>query len=173
MHKTSLDKNSGGYTLVEMVIYVGILLLICLVTIYTLFSFVSSYRNVSALRLAENSAIYSMERMTRDIMYATSVDTGNSTLGTSPGVLTIIATSNAVSTTTKFYIDNGVLKVDVNGTYIGPLNSRGTEVTNLVFNNLSSGKSSAIKIDLTIQGTAVEVTKDKTYHSTVILRGSY
>lgn len=172
--RTNTNKNkSGGYTLVEMVIYVGILSLISLVTIYTIFSFVSSYRNVTALRLAENSAIYSMERMSRDIMYATNVDSVNSVLGSNPGVLTITSVNNTYSTTTKYYLDSGVLKVDINGSYVGPLNSRGTQITSLVFNTVSSGKSTAVKIDMTINATVANVTKEKNYHNTVILRGSY
>lgn len=170
--KNSINKKRG-YTLVEMIIYACILSIISVVTIATVYSFVSSYRSVTALRLAENSAIYAMERMSRDIMYATSVDSPNSTFGSSPGVLTLTSTSNAVSTTTKFYVDTGVLKVDVNGTYSGPLNGRGTQITNLVFYNISSGKSSAVRIDMTIRSTVANVIKDKTYHSTVVLRGSY
>ena len=169
--KKDFSKN-GGYTLVEMIIYVSILSFISVIVVTMLLSFAGSYRNVSALRLAENSALYGMERMTRDIMFATSVDTGNSTLGTSPGVLTIVSTMGGVSTTTRFYVDNGILKVDINGTYLGPLTSLGSTVTNLVFRRLSSGVSEAVKSDLTIRGTSGNVSKDKTYHNTIILRGS-
>ncbi len=167
-----ITRNNSGYTLVEMIIYAGILSLISLVVISMLLSFSGSYRNVTALRLAENSGVYSMERMSRDILFATSIDTLNSTLGTSPGVLTIVKTENTVSTTTRFYLDNGVLKVDVNGVYIGPLTSRGSQVTNLVFRTLDSGISDAVKIDLTVRGTSGNINKDKSYHTTVILRGS-
>ena len=155
-----------------MIIYVGILSLVSAVVVSMLLSFAVSYRNVTALRLAENSGFYSMERMIRDIISATSVDSGNSTFGVSPGVLTIVSTYNAVSTTTKFYVDNGLLKVDINGSYFGPLNSTNTIITNLVFTRLVNNFSNAIKIDLTVRGTAGEIMKDKIYHSTVILRGA-
>lgn len=169
MKKTKLIK---GYSLVEMVIYVSLITVIFIVAINMLLSFSQSYRTLSALRLAENSAVDSMERMSREIRGATSVDSGNSVLGSSPGVLTLTSTSNGVSTTTKFYIENGVLKVDVNGAYLGPLTLAQASTTNLVFRLLNNGVSSAVKVDLTMEGRAGAVVKTKTYHSTIILKGN-
>ncbi|MFZ2522785.1 MAG: type II secretion system protein [Minisyncoccia bacterium] len=168
-----IRSKKDGYTLVEMIIYATILSFVAVVVVYTLFSFVSLYRNVSALRVAENSGIYSIERMSRDIIYATTVDTGNSTLGTSPGVLTIIASDGGISTTTKYYVDNGVLKVDVNGSYVGPLTGSGVEVIGLTFYHSDSGKSDAVRVDLSLRGTSRGIIKDKNYHTTILLRGSY
>ena len=164
-------KAKSGYTLVETIIYVGILSIVYFLIVSTLISFNSSYRNVVALRIVDNSAIDAMERMTRDIRLASIIDTGNSTLGTSPGVLTLIATSGGVSTTTKFYVQSGVLKVDVNGSYYGPLTLASATVTSLTFRRLSTTTSEAVKIDMIISGVTGPVTKTKSYHSTIILRG--
>ena len=159
-----------GYSLVEMIIYVAILSVISLLAINTILSFGPSYHSLLAYRLAENSGILSMERMSREIRAATSVDTINSTLGSSPGVLTIVATANSISTTTKFYIQNNILKVDVNGSYSGPLSLSNTSVSNLVFTLLLNTKTTAVKIDMTLQATSSPVTKTKTYHSTIVLK---
>lgn len=164
-----INKKSG-YTLVELIIYIGILSFISVTVITTLFSFVNSYRNVSALRLAENSGVYAMERIYRDTLFSSSVDDTNSTFDTSPGVLTLVATDGDISTTTRFYVQDGILKVNVNGSYIGPLNGNGTQVTNLVFRLSNSGISSAVRVDMTISATSGSVTKQKTYHRTVVLR---
>ena len=170
--RTSTKKISRGYSLVEMVIYVAILSVISLLAINTILSFGPSYHTLLAYRSAENSGVLSMERMSRDIRSATSVDTANSTLGTSPGVLTLVATSNNVSTTTKFYVQNSVLKVDINGTYFGPLSEASSSITSLIFRVLSGNTSSAVKVDMTVQGKAGAITEVKTYHATIILRGS-
>lgn len=164
--------KNHGYSLVEMMIYAGILSLIVSIVVSMLLSFGFSYKNVSMLRLAENSGIYSIERMTRDIVSASTIDVGNSTFGSNPGVLSIVSTGDGVSTTTKFYVQNGVLKVDVNGSYFGPLTSSDTTVTNLVFRNITTSVSSAIKIDFSVRATSGAVTKDKNYYTTVILRGN-
>ena len=163
-------KFTKGYSLIEMVIYVSLLTALFIMAINMLLSFSQSYKTLSALRIAEHSAIDSMERITREVRSATSVDSANSTLGTSPGVITLVATSAGVSTTTKFYVQNGVLKVDVAGVYLGPLTLSSATTTNLVFRLLNNGTSNAVKIDLTVEATAGNITKAKTYHSTVILQ---
>jgi hypothetical protein len=165
------NKLKKGYTLIETVIYVAILATIYFLIISTLLSFNSSYRNVVALRIVDNSGIDAMERITRDVRSAASVDIFNSTLGSNPGVLTLVATSNGVSTTTKFYLQNGVVKMDINGTYYGPLTLSSASVTSLVFNKLDNSNSSAVKIDMTITGTSGFISKTKSYHSTIILKG--
>ena len=166
-----LFKNNKGYSMVELLIYVSLMAVIILVVVNTVISFTKTYKEVGALRAVEHSANDAMERMTRDIRAASTITNAYSTLGTSPGVLTIVATANTVSTTTKFYIQNNILKMDINGVYYGPLSLSNAQVTNLVFNDLNSGISHAVKIDMTIQATVGTITKTKTYHSTIILRG--
>ena len=151
--------------------YVAILSIICLAITNILVSFSKTYHTVSALSVVDRSGIDVMERMTRDIRGATSVDVATSTFVSSPGVLSLITTSGAVSTTTKFYVQSGVLKVDVNGSYFGPLTLSNTSVTSLIFRLLDNGTTTAVKIDLTLQGTVGTTTKIKNYHSTVVLRG--
>lgn len=168
----SIYSKKSGYSLVEMVIYVAILSAISLVIINMLISFTKSYQTLGALRVAEHSGIDFMERVTREIRGATSVDSANSTLGTSPGVLTLVSTFGGVSTTTKFYVQNGIIKMDVNGVYFGPLTVSNSSTTNLTFTSLANSVSSAVKVDLTVQGTAGTATRVKSYHSTIILRGN-
>lgn len=164
-------KDKSGYSLVELVIYISLLSIMIVIVVNTIISFTRSYHNLGALRAVEHSANDAMERISRDIRSASTVDAANSTLGSSPGVLTLIATAGGFSTTTKFYIQNNILKMDINGVYYGPLSLTSATVSNLVFRDLSSAVSYAVKIDMTIQATVGQVTKTKTYHSTVILRG--
>src|SRR6185436_640507 len=147
-------KNGGrGYSLVEMLIYIAILTLFSVTIINVILSFSSSYRTLLALRMVDSTGIDAMERITRDIRSASSIVTGQSTLGSNPGVLTLLATANGVSTTSKFYIQNNTLKVDVNGVYLGPISGSNTSVTSLIFRSLSTGISSAVKVEMTVQST--------------------
>lgn len=166
-----LTTYKKGFSLVEMIVYVVILSIISMVIINMMVSITQTYRTVVAIRIAEHSGIDSMERMTREIRGAVTVDEGASVLGTNPGTLSLVTTANSVSTTTRFYVDSGVLKVDINGVYFGPLTLANTAVTNLTFNLLDNGVTEAVKIDMTIEGTVGESVKSKTFHSTIILRG--
>jgi type II secretory pathway component PulJ len=167
----TLREKKSGYSLVEMLIYVALVFLISTVVVQMLVNFSQTYRTLITLRNIEHAAIDSIERMTRDIRGATTVIEGSSVFGTNPGVLTLVKTVNSVSTTTRYYVDNGVMKLDVNNVYFGPLTSSNTSVTNIVYRLLNNGTSKAIKIDMTIQGGTGPAMKTKTYHSTIVLGG--
>ncbi len=162
--------NKKGYTLVEMVIYVSVMSIVTLLIVNTVLTFSKSYKEINALRIVDGSAIDSMERISREVRGSVSVDTVNSTLGSNPGVLTLIQSSGSQSTTTKFYVESGTLKVDVNGVYSGPLTGTGIVVDSLVFSKIDSNVTSAIKIDMTITGTYALTSKTKIYHTTVLLK---
>lgn len=166
--KPTLQK---GFSLVEMIIYVSILSLVMFVVVNTFISFGGTYREVRMHRAIDTSALTSLERMTRDVRGATNIVINQSTLGSTPGVLVLNAVDGAVSTTTRFYVDDGVLKVDVNSVYSGPLTLTQTSVTSLSFNRLVSTSSEAVKIDMTLQYVYGSTTKTKNYHTTVILKG--
>src|SRR3989344_843824 len=169
--KNGYSKLVCGYTLIEMIIYVSVLAIITIVIANTMISFSKSYHDLSALHIVDRSGVDAMERITRDIRAAISIDSANSTFGSSPGVLTLVTTSNSVSTTTKFYIQNNLLKVDINSLYHGQLTISNASVSSLVFNKIDSGTSKAVKVDMTVSATVGNVTKTKTYHSTIILKG--
>lgn len=154
-----------GFSLVEMLIYVAILAVMLLLIINTMLSFTGSYRPVAALRLADRSAVSSFDRATREIRLATaaSVDASNATLNA------ITLTQGA--TTTRIYVDNGVVKVDVNSVYSGPLTLSGASVTGLTFVLLDSGSSKAVKMDMTVQGTSGQTIVTKNFHTTIVLKG--
>jgi Tfp pilus assembly protein PilE len=168
-----------GYSLGEMIVYVAIMSITCMIIANTFVSFVMSYRNIKSLALVDRSAIDVMERLTRDIRGATSIDIANSTFATSSGVLTLITTASGVSTTTKFYLGtnpvssstNIIARVDINGLYYGPLTQVNTSVTNLTFNRVNGVVSDAVKIDLTLSALVGTITETKTYHSTINITG--
>ncbi len=165
------SQYNSGYTLVEMIIYVALLAIISVLMVSTLISFTKSYRTLAALRITDDTAISAMERMTRDARAATAIDSVHSLFGTASGILTLIASSSVnTATTTKFYLQNGLVKMDVNGAYYGPLTASNASTTALTFTKLSTSISGAIKIDMTVSATVGTSTKIKTYHDTIILK---
>ena len=95
-----------------MIIYISILSLFTFVIVNTLISFGSTYREVRINRAIDNSAVTSLERMTRDIRSAKNITVAQSIFNTNPGVLTLYTTDTVTSTTTRFYTSNGKLLVD-------------------------------------------------------------
>jgi type II secretory pathway pseudopilin PulG len=158
----------AGFTLIEMLIYIALLVVIFLLVINTVMSFTRSYRELSALRAADQGGSDALERIVREIRDATGVDTTQSVLGTTTGTLFLV--NNA--TTTKFYLQNNTVHLTVNGTYVGPLTGSSTSVTSLIFYFLSTTTTEAVKIDMTVQGKSGQTTKTKNFHTTTVLRSS-
>lgn len=158
----------SGFSLVEMLIYVALLVLILMSVVNIVFSFSKSYEQLVALRVAEHTGLTSMERMIRDIHGGTSVDTAESIFNVSPGALTIVT----LATTTKFYVVDGELRVDVNGEYIGPLSSSAAKLSSLVFQLIETDNSQAVRIEMVVEGIQGSVVRSKTYITTAILKNS-
>jgi prepilin-type N-terminal cleavage/methylation domain-containing protein len=166
-------KHRNGFSLVEMIIYMAILAMMLLVIINTLFIISTSQRTVKSSKTIENSGIFSLERMVRDIRNATSVDTNQSILGSHPGVLVLNGTDvNGNSHVVKFYLSTSTLHVVDNSVDQGALTETGTKVTNLVFTLINTTKSSAVRIQMTLESGTSTYYRSEKFYSTAILRGS-
>lgn len=165
MKKVFVTLHHKGVSLVEMLIYVALISVIFLLIVQTILSFTSSYRQLAANRALEHTAINVLERVTREVRNASNVNV-------SGNALTTTQATNGVSTTTRFYLDTGVVKMDVNGSYYGPLSVVSGTVTSLTFTVLSSPGPQAVKIDMTVQGRSGAVTRTKSFHSTIIAKES-
>ena len=168
-----LKKNIKGFSLVEMLIYIAILVMMLMVIINMLYIISSSGRRLTSSRNIENSGAILFERITREIRNSTSVDSANSTFDTSPGVLVLNQTDlNSNAHSVKFIISSNTVHVLDNGTDQGPLTGIDTKVTNLVFSRITSTSSQAIRIQVTLQSGTSTAYKSKNFYSTTILRGS-
>ncbi len=81
-------------------------------------------------------------------------------------------TISSANTTTikKYYLSDGVIKMNVDGNYFGPLTLSNASTTSLKFTKLTTSVSTAVKIDMTIAATIGGITETKSYHSTVIIK---
>jgi type II secretory pathway pseudopilin PulG len=161
-----ITSQQKGYSLIEMIVYVTLISVIFLLIVNTLLSFSSSYRQLEANRLLEHTAIDTLERLSRDIRNANTI-TVNGT-----GDITLTQSTGSISTTTRIYLQSGDVKLDINGTYFGPLCVRNSQVTNLTFTLATSSEANAVKIDMTVQASSGSVIRTKQFHSTVIAKES-
>lgn len=166
---TILIKKQKGFSLLEMLIYVAILAFLMVTVVATLITMTRSYSILKVSKNLNHAAIVSLERMTREIRGASSVVVGQSTLDASPGRLYLQVGTD----TTEFYLDAGMLKVNVNGVYQGPLTTADVAINSLIFTLSTTTESEAIKIDLMMESGVNERHKREQFQSTVVLRGSY
>ena len=155
-------------------VYTAILVILTTVLVNIFITLRRTYSALTATEGVESSAIISLERMTRDIRDATSVDTGLSTLGSSPGVLQLNTTdAGGVATTIQFFVSGQIVHVKEAGVDVGPLIASSTRVTNLVFRKITTAEAQAVKIEMTLESGTSTSYRQKKFYSTVVLRGSY
>ena len=171
-NRVSLQR--AGFTLVEVMLYVGLFVSISVMSMNALFQTVKAFNNLRISRDINDSSVTIMERLTRDIKSASSVDVTNSTFNTSPGRLTLF-TMNASGTpvTMEYYVATSTLRIRENGVDMGSLMSANTRIDALEFHSITTGNSSAIKTELHIYSARGTVSDADHFYNTSVLRGSY
>lgn len=167
-------KQLHGFTLVEVVLYVGLFVLLSTMSMNALFQTVRAFNNLRISRDINDSSVTIMERITRDIKSATSVDMTNSTFNTSPGRLTLSTMSaSGTAMTVEYYVASSSLRLKENGVDKGSLMSSNTRVDALEFHYITTGASAAIKTELHLYSGRGTVSDVDHFYNTSVLRGSY
>jgi Tfp pilus assembly protein PilW len=169
-----IKKREAGTTLVEMVIYLGLLVLVVGIIIEMLIASSGVYRNLKLSRDLESSGTIAMESVLREIRNASGVRTGDSILGSSPGALYLSGTdedSNPYDI--AFTVDSGALKISKNGETPVSLTSFPVSVNYLLFTRLTSVNSEAVRVELELSGSAGGISKSEHFYGFAVLRGSY
>lgn len=168
MRHISKLHNEDGFTIIEMMLYMGILA-IMLGVLSTLFaSTVNMQLTSESVTSVDQSGRYIILRLTHDIHNADSITTP-ATLGGSGTTLTI---TSAGSPVTYALNGNNLTLTDSSGTYA--LNSTFTHVSGLSFTRLGDDLShkNSIKINFTLTSTVKSNTgyETKSYGTTTGIR---
>ncbi len=162
------QKNTG-FTLVEMLVYLALMTVITLAVVQSVVVVLKSNRNSFAEINIRNSGYSAMEGMLREIHLSESIDQ------VSGGVLQmkqntgtkIVKFATSSSSVLNFYEGIGT------PTLVGPLTSKGVLVKSLIFTQINTGKSFAVRIQMKLETTINNQTKSEWFYGTAILRGSY
>jgi hypothetical protein len=169
--------TNNGSSLLETLIYAAILGLVAVFTTGSILAMMRSYTSVKMSRDLNLSASVAMERMTNEIRLANGIDDSGSVFGASHGKLKLYTIdSSGAPATIEFSLPlngTGVFAKESGGVSEA-LTSSTTEVTNLVFNEITSSTiSKAVKISLTVKAKNGRMEKTENFYNTAILRGSY
>ncbi|MFA5933887.1 MAG: hypothetical protein WC795_01535 [Candidatus Paceibacterota bacterium] len=163
-----------GATIFELLVYILIFSLTSIFVIDAVIVMTKSFAETRSNHDLLDGGLNALERMSREIRLAKSIDGSNSTLDVSPGVLFLNTTDDAGNTkTVEFYLNNGVLTLKENGAVSGVLVGQNISVTNLVFRQITTVQGSAIKVELTVQDTRGSAHRTEDFYDTIILRGDY
>ncbi len=165
--KTS--KLTKGFSLIEMVVYISILVFMLTIIVGVVFSVIRSDRVIKSVRSIANSAVVSLERISREIRLAESVVTGSSILGVHPGKLVLETLDESGAThTVEFGLVNGRLVSTEDGVETGELTEASARVTNLVFSLSTATTSQGVRTEMTIEsGTSTHYRVENFYSFTM------
>lgn len=166
-HKTT--HRNRGFSLIEMLVYLAILVLITGAGVTTYLSLDTVLLRNKTERILTHSAGVALERMVRDIRDAEMISGTGSLFGTSPGALAVIDGP----TTTRFYVSAGDVHMSINSVDQGPLTTDSVTVQNLTFTRFTTGDINLIRVALTLSASSTAASSTRTFHTSAILRGNY
>ena len=158
--------STTGFSMIEMLVYLGILFFVTVFVVLSVLYVGFSYKKLKAEHAFASSAQTSFDRMVRAIRDAEEIDP-LSTLGANPGALTIQPDN------VTFYLDNGQLMFREGTTVVGPLTLPDVSVTSLIFREITTTHSEAVKIEATFEISTGDLTQQRSFSTTAVLRGSY
>lgn len=170
----SIIRNKrSGFTLVEMIIYIAFFAVFSVVAVEAMMVVMKSFYSLRLTQSINQSATTALERMSREIRNAYDINTAESTFTTNPGRLTLrTKDSSGTNTTVEFYVSGGQIRIKEGGVDKGSLMAKSTTVTNLVFRQIATTNSKAIKIEMSFHDAHGVLTRDAVFYDTILLRGS-
>lgn len=164
-HRTRLR----GFTLIETLVYMSVLVLVVGALVTTFLSFDTVLLRNKTERVLTKEAQSGLEFMVQAIRQSDAVNTGLSTFNSSPGTLAI--TNGA--TTTRFYVSSGVLMMDQNGVALGPLTSDAVVLESLTFNHQTGSTSELVRVQMTLSAHNNAASTTRAFYGSAVPRGSY
>ncbi len=128
-------RTRRGFSLIEVVVYVAIFAVLSALTVNILLSFSQELAAIRVTRALNANAVVAMERIIREIRQAKDIVESESTLGSSPGALTLdtyVQPGGEAAIKRKFSAAGGSLALQEGSSPSMPLTA-GVTVTNLTF----------------------------------------
>jgi type II secretory pathway pseudopilin PulG len=165
------DNIKSGFTLVEIIIYLAIFVLLSIVIIDALLAVQKTNRNVIVYNGLTTNAVSVLEKITKETREAVSVDVANSVFATSSGVLQLNTLDNSdTAHVIRFYQDSGIVKMDLDGQYFGPLMTNSAITTALIFNLATTSTSTLVKMELDLTAGQGVYQKSEKFYDSIMLR---
>ena len=157
-----------GFTLVEMLVYLGIMTVITITLVQSFIVVLKSNRVSFADSVLRNSGYSVMENITREIRSSKDINTCGS------GILQLVKSDNSI---VNFSVnsDGLLLLSEGNPTLVdkGFLNSKETKIFKMSCIQINNFISKALKIELNLGTEIGGQMKKESFYSTIILRSSY
>ncbi len=175
MSNIQIKKNNTGFSLVEIIIYFALLAIISTVVIGSIISLFKNYNVVRANQDIEYNAITILDKLTRDVRDARSVNVSDSSFSVAEGAVSLnigSSTNDTASSTVKFYLNANKVKYMKDGADLGNLSTNNVTVSNFKIYYITASSSEAIKVELNLEVTPHlnSAVISKNFYTTIQLR---
>ena len=154
------NKNKNGYALLELLFYISFFAVLTIVVINAMIIMARSFKETTIqAEFVQSGTI--MERMSREIRQAASASVVSAT--------DLKLDTNRIG----FNLSGADIQLLENGTLTGTLNAPNITVTALAFTSITTAKSKAVRIVLTLKADDDASGRLVNFYDTVVLRGSY
>jgi len=178
-HYNKKNTYLKGFTLIEMTVYIGLIIIITTIITYLTSQLIQTYTYANITESVLDNARRSVDIIVQEIRHSSSVYEPTSVFGVHPGQLSLETSQNLPTDETltfvDFYIDDDRLYRKREGQNAELLTSERVKVSQLIFTHLNpTSTSTAIRISLTMvyDSTSPQTTAESTvsFFTTVSLR---
>ncbi len=175
MNKILIKNNNKGFSLVEIIVYFGLLAIISTLVIGSIITLFKNYNIVRANQDIEYNAISILDKLTRDARDAVFINMADSSFSVAQGAVSLnigSSTNDTSSSTAKFYLSNNKIKYMKDGVDFGNLSTNSVTVSNFKIYYINSSSTEAIKVELNLEVTPHlhPTTISKNFYTTIQLR---
>ena len=164
----------AGFSLVEMVIYIGLLALMLLSLLAAVNLMSRSWKVAQGHTALAAAGSIAMERIMHDVRGATSVDSAGSSFVASSSILKLSSIdSSGNATTTTFSVTRGMLYANLGAAASTSLLMSGVGVQAFTAYHITTTNSESVRIVLQLVAATTTATTTATFYDTAVLRGSY
>jgi hypothetical protein len=164
-----------GQSLVELVVYTGLVVVISAVVTTMLVAMQRAIAQTVVSRRIHAAASVVLERIVRDARVAYDINELASTLGTHPGRVTLLVrgSGGGPDVAYEFTGTGSTIEVRRDGVLQGALVPDNVDATNLVFRQIATPVSTALRIELTLHAEQGHASGTERFYTTAVLRDVY
>lgn len=180
MNKLQFTKNNNknlnlGFSIVEIIIYFGLLAVISTLVIGNIITLFKNYNIARSNQEIEYNAINIIDKLTRDARDAKNINITDSSFSVAQGAVSLhiaSSTNDNASNTIKFYLNNNKVKYMKDGVDFGNISTNAVNVSNFKIYYISASSTEAIKVELTLDTIPHLNTNSisKNFYTTIQLR---
>lgn len=163
-------KRKKGFSIIEIIIYLSIFGTLSIFVINSFIVSISSFNKVLLNHSLAEAAVSSMDRISREIRQAGSIDIAYTT----SELLQINSfDSSGNDVLIKIVKEGNALNFYRNNIFIGNLLDEDVSVDSLNFRRIETSSGEAVKIEISLYSKKGKNEKIENFYNTIILRGSY